>query len=170
VLRWARVPVDCGGCESADAVQARIRDALTAARAEAAADRGLVARIVLEGETMLSDALANRREALRDEARALAAAIAPDLWLEKVSIHTRPPVAAETVELSGDLVAMLAGAGDDPDLADALAAEFAPFLSAVAPALPPEADELRHAAGAGDWRQVAHAAAAALRARLGAAG
>lgn len=171
VLRWARVVVDCGGCTTVEAVQERVGAGLSAARAAQAAGRGLIVRIVLEGETPLADMLADRRDMLRDEVRALAGAIAPDLWLEKISLHVQPPTAAvECGESADDLLAMLAGAGDDVALADALAADLAPFLTAVAAALPPEPDELRHVAAAGAWQDVAAAAAAGLRARLGAAG
>lgn len=170
VLRWARVAVDCTGCDAIDAVHARIGEALSAARTGAATDRGLIVRVVLEGRTPFADALADRGAALRDEARALAGSIAPDLWIEKLSVHTQPLAATAQAEPAGDLVAMLAGASDDPALAAALAAELTPFLTAVAAALPPEDDELRHAAAAGDWRQVATAAALGLRARLDAAG
>ena len=169
VLRWARVAVDCTGCATIEAVQERIAAGLFTARAADAGGRGLIARIVLEGETVLADPLADRRGALRDEARALAAAIAPDLWIEKLSVHARAPAGEDEAGSSDDLVAMLAGAHADATLADALAAELTSFLSATAAALPPEADELRHLAGAGDWHRVAAAASAGVRARLGGA-
>lgn len=170
VLRWARVAVDCAGCDTMEAVHARIGAALSAARTQAASDRGLIARIVLEGETPLADALAERRPMLRDEARALAGSIAPDLWLEKLSVAAHAPIVTARAETAGGLVAMLAGAPDDPALAAALAADLAPFLTATAAALPPEADDLRHAAAAGEWHRIASAATTGLRARLGAVG
>lgn len=167
VLRWARVVVDCAGCDTVNAVQDRIAAGLSATRAAAEAGRGLVVRVVLEGETLLADALADRHSGLRDEARALAAAIADDLWIEKLSLHTRLPAVAEDAEGSDDLVAMLAGAEHDPALAAALAADLTPFMTAVAAALPPEPDDLRHIAASGEWDRVAAAAASGLRARLG---
>lgn len=167
VLRWARVVIDCAGCETLESVQDRIGAGLTTARAIEEAGRGMVARVVLKGETVLSDTLADRNGALRDDARALASAIAGDLWIEKLSVHTRRPVAAATSETADDLVAMLAGAENDPALAAALAADLTPFLTAVAAALPPEPGDLRHIAAAGAWDQVAAAAAAGARSRLG---
>jgi hypothetical protein len=121
---------------------------------------------VLEGETVLADALADRGAQLRDEARALASQIASDLWLEKLSVATRLPAVAVATEQSGDLAAMLAGADSDSGLAAALAADLAPFLTAAAPALPPEPDDLRQAATDGAWQRLACTAAAGLRARL----
>lgn len=170
VLRWARVPVDCGACDTVEAVQNRIGAGLSAIRAAEEAGRGLVVRVVLEGETALADILADRHGALRDEARALAGAIAGDLWIEKLSVHTRLPVEADAAGHADDLVAMLAGAEHDPALAEALAADLTPFLTAVAAALPPEPDELRHIAAGGAWDRVAASAAAGLCARLGRAG
>jgi exonuclease SbcD len=167
VLRWARIVVDCTACETVETVQDRIGASLSAIRAAEEAGRGLVVRVVLEGETVLADTLANRHSTLREEARALAGAIAGDLWIEKLSVHTRLPVKSETAETSDDLVAMLAGAEHDPALAAALATDLTPFMTAVAAALPPEPDELRHSAAAGEWHRVAAAAASGLRARLG---
>jgi DNA repair exonuclease SbcCD nuclease subunit len=167
VLRWARIVVDCAACDTVETVQDRIGAGLSAIRAGEDAGRGLVVRVVLEGETVLADTLADRHGALRDEARALAGAIAGDLWIEKLSVHTRRPVEAQAEEASDDLVAMLAGAEHDPALAAALAADLTPFMTAVAAALPPEADDLRHVAAAGEWDRVAAAAASGLRARLG---
>ncbi|WP_210419038.1 DNA repair exonuclease [Bradyrhizobium sp. NAS80.1] len=170
VLRWARVSVDCGGCETVEAVHERVREALAKARTEAASDHGLIARVVMQGETALADLLADRSASLRDEARAIAAATSSELWLEKISVHTRRPQFNLPGALSGDIVAMLAGAEQDAGLASALAAELSTFLIASAGASPPEADELRYAAGTGEWAQVAAAAAASLRARLGTLG
>ena len=170
VLRWARVVVDCAACDAVETVQDRIGAGLSAIRAAEEAGRGLVVRVVLEGETVLADTLADRHAALRDEARALAGAIAGDLWIEKLSVHTCLPVEAETAETSDELVAMLAGAEHDPALAAALATDLTPFMTAVAAALPPEPDDLRHIAAAGEWHRVAAAAASGLRAQLGRAG
>ena len=166
VLRWARVAVDCAGFDTMESVAARIRDTLSGARAATASGRGLIARVILEGETALSEALAERQALLRDETRALAAAIASDLWIEKLTIATQMPFAIVGQGNTGDLGAMLAGAEVDPALAEALATELAPFLTASASAQPPEPDDLRQAATDGAWHKIAAAAAAGLRARL----
>lgn len=169
VLRWARVPVDCAGCETVELVHGRIRDALVAARAACPADRGLIGRVVLDGDTALSDVLTDRRGALRDEARALATAIGPDLWIEKLTVETLRPVVVDQAEMPDELATMLMGAETDPALAAILAEELTPFLTVVAAALPPEPDDVRHVAVAGEWDRVAATAAAGLRARLAAA-
>lgn len=167
VLRWARVAVDCTGCETIDAVQERMRERLASARAAEPSDRGIVARVVLEGATPLADALSDRQAQLRDDARAHAGAIAPDLWIEKLQVRITAPAAAARSEASGDVATLLAVADRDPELLASLEAEFAPFLVATAAAQAPEEEDLRYAASAGDWGRVAAAAAGGLRARLG---
>lgn len=167
VLRWARVAVDCTGCETVDAVQERMREGLASTKASEPSDRGIVARVVLEGTTPLADALSDRQAQLRDDARAHAGAIAPDLWIEKLQVRAAAPPPAGRSEASGEVAALLAAADRDPELLAALEAELAPFLVATAAAQPPERDELRQAALAGEWGRVAAAAAGGLRARLG---
>ncbi len=170
VLRWARVAVVCDGCDTMDDLQARLREALAAARTAETADRGLVARVTLSGATPLAGMLADSQSQLRDDARAHAGAISPDLWIEKVQVRTSAPVAAAQVELSDNVAALLASAAGDGELQEALAQELAPFLVATAAAQPPEEDDMRHAASVGDWSVVAQAAASSLLVRLGRAG
>jgi recombinational DNA repair ATPase RecF len=55
VLRWARVTIDCDGCEALDDLQTRLREDLAAARMVEDADRGIVARVILEGATPLTE-------------------------------------------------------------------------------------------------------------------
>jgi len=167
ILRWARVTVDCTGCDTLDEVQERLRERLAAARAEQAADRGVVARVVLEGATVLAGTLADRQAQLRDEARAHAGSIAPDLWIEKLQVRATAPEVVTTAALSSDVVALLATADRDPELLAALEAELSPFLVATAAAQSAEDEDLRHAAYEGDWGRVASVAAGGLRSRLG---
>lgn len=168
VLRWARVEVDCAGADDIDAVRARIRDAMAQGHAAQAGGRPVVARVILTGETPLAGDLADRDTSLRDDVRALAAAISPELWLEKLSIHATPPVAPPVnAELGDDIAALLTDIAADPDLAAALANDLQEFLSATATALgDAEPDTLRAAADAGDWSRLIDASAAALHARL----
>lgn len=166
VLRWARAVVDCTGCTNIDAVQSRIRGRLSELRAAEPADRGMVVRVILEGETDLAGRLDDQAGQLREDTRALAAGVAADLWIEKLSVQARSPMSTSPQEGADDLVAMLAGAEADGALADALAAELMPFLSATTPVPQPEADDLRRAAMDGNWQRVAAAASAALRGRF----
>ncbi len=170
VLRWARVAIDCHGCATLDEFQVRLRDGLKAARTNEVADRGLVVRVVLEGATLLSGVLSDSQAQLREDARAHATAISPDLWIEKIQVRTSPPDVDAKIELSDDIAGLLASASEDEELLAMLAAELSPFLVATAAAQPPDQDELRHAASSGDWSRVADAAVAVLMGRLGEAG
>ncbi|MGA1797629.1 DNA repair exonuclease [Sphingomonas sp. 4RDLI-65] len=164
VLRWARADVDCSGASDLETIQAGIREAL--ARAQAEGDgRPVIARVTLSGETVLAGTLADRATGLRDDARAHAAAISPELWIEKVSIRVTPPQTA-TIEVGDEFLALLGEAPGNADLAAMLAADLAPFLTATAAIGPADADELRHAATEGDWSRLLSAAAVALEARL----
>ncbi len=168
VLRWARAEVDCSGAIDPETVQAGIRDAL--ARAQAGGDgRPVIARVTLNGETVLAGMLADRATGLRDDARAHAAAISPELWIEKVSIRVTLPQTA-TIEVGDEFLALLGEAAGDAELTAMLAADLAPFLTATAAIGPADADELRHAAIEGDWSRLLSAAAVALEARLAHAG
>lgn len=170
VLRWARVAIDCVGCESMDDFQLRLRDGLAAARTGEPTDRGLVVRVVLEGATPLSGALHDAQSQLRDDARAHATAISPDLWIEKVQVRTASPQSAGTAQLSDEIVALLNSGPQDEELVALLEKELSSFLVATAAAQPAEPGELRHAASTGDWSRVADAASSGLLARLGEAG
>lgn len=164
VARWARVGVDCTGAETVEAVHAAAREALNAAYA-GADGRPLIARVELKGETPLAGALRNR-SVLRDEVRALAAALGPDLWLEKVSVQLRTGdgVAVTTDPLPEDLVQLLAEAIASPELGAALAEELKALLNTHPAA--EEAGELLAAAQRGDWRALLEVASATLPARL----
>ncbi|WP_380778828.1 exonuclease SbcCD subunit D [Sphingomonas sp. R86520] len=164
VLRWARAEVDCSTATDLEAVQSGIRDAL--ARAHATGDgRPVIARVILHGETALAGTLADRASGLRDDARAHAAAISPDLWIEKLSVRVTPP-RTSTVEVGDEFLALLAEAPGSGELAALLAADLAPFLTTTAAIGPADPDELRHAASAGDWSRLLASAATALEARL----
>jgi len=168
VLRWARAEVDCGGAADVEVVHGRIREALVQAHA-LGGGRPVIARVVLRGETVLAGMLTNRRDALRDDARALAAAISPELWLEKLTVQVREPTVAVLVA-TDDFLELLGEAQGSAELADLLADDLAQFLTATAAAGGGEEDDLRQAAGAGNWGPVLTSAATALRARLAASG
>ncbi len=93
VLRWHRASVDLAGVGSAEAMGARVREALIAASA-AADGRMLAVRVALQGETPLHAGLARDPDATREAVRAEAIGLGfgDALWLEKVEIATRAPV------------------------------------------------------------------------------
>ena len=167
VLRWARAEADCTDAADLDDVRSCMRQALASAHATGDG-RAIITRLVLTGETKLAGLLADQRDTLRNDARALAAAISPELWLEKLSLAVREPVATATAEPAGDFLAILSEAPGSAELAKALADDMTHFMTATAAVAGSEDGELREAAAAGEWAKILAAAAAALGSRLGA--
>lgn len=166
VLRWAVVEVDCTDA-SADAVPALMRAALLGTWQENAAGLLLVARVTLTGRTPDAGAMHDRAGSLRDDARAVAAAISLDLFIEKVKVLVAPDSQTQDIVIGDDLAALIARAPTDPALAELLADDLGPFLLAAQTCLGSDEDsELRHAAVAGDWSSVLRTATLALRSRL----
>lgn len=133
VVRWARVEVDCADASDMDAVHGRVRDALAAAVGAQGDGRPLVARVSLHGATGLHGALQGGSAQLREDVRALAAQVSPDLWIEKLALRTTAPVEAAPVVAGDEFGALLAEAAASPELAAALARDLAEFLAATNP-------------------------------------
>ena len=87
VLRWPRLPVDCTGAETKEAVAGRAGVALSA-ELMAAEDRMLAVRLVLFGECAAHAELAADPDATRHFMRAAAEAVAEreQLWLVDVGV------------------------------------------------------------------------------------
>lgn len=166
VIRWLAVDVDCSDVP-ADSIAERMRSALLEAWQRSGDGLPLVTRLVLTGETDSAGALIDSAADLRDVARAVAASISPNLFIEKVKLLVTKPAAAGEVIVGDDLAALIDRAATDPQLHELLAADLAPFLLA-AQSLLPDADEadLRRYAGDGKWDAVIGTAAQALRSRL----
>ncbi|MCW3848098.1 DNA repair exonuclease [Sphingomonas sp. LB-2] len=167
VMRWSRVEVDCGGATSLDEVNAAIRTTLGRHHAELADGRPMIARVVLTGQTVLAGILHDSQASRRDEARALAAAISPELWIEKVQLEVT--ALDNRTSLTGapeDFLALFAEAATAPDLAQLLKEEFDAFLIAAAKAGEPGDRDLARVVAQGDWPALLATAGAALGARL----
>ncbi len=102
-FRWARVTADLTGCATREQAMERVQIVLQTAF-EAAEGRGLAARVTLEGATTVHGALAaaDLRADVLNEARLLS----PNLWIEGVQLHTRPP--RPPLEDRGDALGKLA--------------------------------------------------------------
>lgn len=166
-LRWARVDVDCSGAQTLDDVDTATRQALARHHAVHSEGRPMVARVVLGGRTPLAGALQERRARHRDEVCALAAGVAPDLWIEKVQLDVSPPAVPPVKDgVAEDFMAMLEGAQGASELAAALAEDLAPFLTAVRVAGDSDDGSLAAMADRGDWSALLAIAGSALGARL----
>lgn len=136
VLRFAFCRVDLASCERLEAVADRVREAMELER-RAAEGRPLALRIVLEGRTVLHERLYRREEVLRDEFRVMAADLG-DVWLEKMSISTKPRASGSAVSdadspLSGLLEAIAQMRLDSSSLT-----ELVPEFEALRSKLPAE--------------------------------
>lgn len=169
VIRWARLEVDCTDADP-DRIRSLVRDALLSAQATDAAGRALIVRLVLTGESGHAAEIRDDELVLRDDCRALALAVSPDLWLEKVQVRVRDRRSDLSNEVPGDLAAIIAGAESDAELAEALRDDLAQFISAARASLGGAGDDdyLREAAEAGDWSKVVAEAASGLQPRLSA--
>jgi exonuclease SbcD len=165
VIRWVRLEVDCGRALRDD-VADLIRAALGRLHGANASGRPLVVRVTLGGETSDAGALHDRAASLRDDVRAIAAAISPDLFVEKVKVTATEPVRDEML-LGEDLGALIDEAAADPALAKALEADLDRFMLAASTTLgDPDEGELRLSAVQGNWNAVLRTASVALRSRL----
>ncbi len=165
VIRWVRLEVDCSGARSVE-VAGRIHAELARAHGINGSGRPLVARVILTGETSDAGALSNRAASLRDDVRAIATAISPDLFVEKVLVTVSEPTRSEPA-IGGDLSTLIDEVTADPELAKALATDLERFMLTANTTLgDPEEGELRFYAAQGDWTAVLSTASAALRSRL----
>lgn len=163
VVRWIQLGVDCTDAADLSEVRQRIRTALLQARNEQTSYKDAVFRLILTGNTRLSGTLTDRRDALRDEVRAIAEGFG-DVWLERLIVRTALPQETATSG-SDDGLGLVDEALADPELLALLEAELKPFLDAV-PQDDREVDGLHGAARSRDWNVVLAAAAMALKTRL----
>jgi exonuclease SbcD len=169
VVRWARVLVDCSGAE-VDELTAMIRSALASVLAEVAG-RPLIVRLVLAGKTAHAGAIRDGIARMRDDVRAIAAAVSPDLWLEKIVDELEDAAGGPASLVVGeDFAALVGAAPDDAALARLVEEDLKPFLDAVRGDLNGADDPLRVGAEGGDWASIIRCAADVLRHRLQGAG
>ena len=154
VVRWARVAVDLTGVQTAEGRGAAIRSALIGA-ADAADGRLLAARVELQGATSLHAALARDPAATVEDVRAElnGLGLQDQVWVEKLSVLTRPAVALDEWRAVSDAHATLlrsVEAEPTAEVAQEVRAYAAHMLGRVAKlrdALGPEHPAVRAAAG-----------------------
>ncbi len=124
VLRWASLPVDADGADTATLI-GRITDQVQGALA-AASGLPVLARLTLTGTTGLHGRLMGDIERLAAECRAAALDAQGDLWVEKVEVQTCLPGTADAdTDTFASLQAAFTGALDDPALVRRLLADLA---------------------------------------------
>ncbi|HXY59883.1 MAG TPA: DNA repair exonuclease [Methylocystis sp.] len=88
--RWAHLRLDAGDCADEAQLLATIEGRLGEEHAKADG-RALALRLTLTGATALHERLVARREAIEDDARALALRFGDDFWIEQLKIATNAP-------------------------------------------------------------------------------
>lgn len=165
VIRWARMDVDCAGALEED-VSDLVRAELSRLRDSNGSGRPLVARVTLVGATSAAGPMHDRSASLRDDVRAIAGSISPDLFVEKVRVRLTEPV-REGEAMGEDIGILIEEAATDPDLAAMIKADLERFMIAADTTLGTAEDgELRSSAAQDDWSSVIDTVSTALRARL----
>lgn len=138
VLRWAICEVDVTGGETVDDVYEQVREALQR-ELDAAEGRPVAARLTLKGTCGAHSRLHAEREHWIQEYRAMATGLGgAGMWLEKVSIKTKPPVSADEVLERDDALSGLLRAIRDMELDASALDALADEMSALRQKLPPE--------------------------------
>ncbi len=165
VIRWVRLDIDCKGVLDEE-VGDLVRSELGRLHGSNGSGRPLVTRVALVGETLAAGALHDRSASLRDDVRAIAGSISPDLFVEKVKVLVSEPIRA-VLTMGEDLGALIDEAATDPELAAAIKADLEKFMLVAGTTLDePEECELRLSAAQNDWPSVLATASTALRSRL----
>lgn len=128
VMRWCRCELGVAASETVDDICERVREAFQSA-SDAAGGRPVAVRLVLHGACAAHSSLYAGRERWTQEYRALASGLGgAGIWVEKVSIETKPTVSAdETLERENALSGLLRGIRDmelDASALDELADEI----------------------------------------------
>ncbi|MCG8092238.1 MAG: DNA repair exonuclease [Candidatus Thiodiazotropha endolucinida] len=120
VMRWSLCKLDVSASETIDEIYEQVREGLQSA-SDAAEGRPVAVRLELHGACAAHSTLHADRERWTQEYRALATGLGgAGIWLEKVSIKTRPSVSADEVLDRDDALSGLLRAIRDVEL-DALA-------------------------------------------------
>jgi exonuclease SbcD len=166
VIRWIRLDVDCGGA-TRDGIADLVRGELNRVQGANGSGRPLVVRVSLVGEMVDAGTLHDQAAQLRDDVRAIAGSISPDLHIEKVNVQVAEPIARRRTVIGEDLDALIDDGALDPDLIKAIETDLERFLVAANSALGDRDDgALRLLAKEGNWHAILKTASPALRSRL----
>ncbi|MCU7920459.1 MAG: DNA repair exonuclease [Candidatus Thiodiazotropha sp. (ex Epidulcina cf. delphinae)] len=138
VMRWALCELDVSASETVDDIYEQVREGLQLALG-AAEGRPAAVRLVLQGHCSAHSALHADRERWIQEYRALATGLGgAGIWLEKVSIKTKPSVSADEVLERDDALSGLLRAIRDMELDASALDQLADEVSALRQKLPAE--------------------------------
>jgi exonuclease SbcD len=138
VMRWSLCELDVSASETVDDIYEQVREGLGSAL-DAAEGRPVAVRLVLQGACSAHSTLHAERERWIQEYRAMATGLGgAGIWLEKVSIVTKPPVSSGEVPERDDALSGLLRAIRDMELDAAALDELADEISALRQKLPAE--------------------------------
>lgn len=138
VMRWSLCELDVSAGETVDDIYEQVREGLQSAL-DTAEGRPIAVRLVLQGACSAHSALHADRERWIQEYRALATGLGgAGIWLEKVSIKTKPSVSADEVLAHEDALGGLLRAIRDMELDASALDELADEVSALRQKLPAE--------------------------------
>lgn len=138
VMRWSLCELDVSAGETVDDIYEQVREGLQSAL-DTAEGRPIAVRLILQGACSAHSALHADRERWIQEYRALATELGgAGIWLEKVSIKTKPTVSADEVLAHEDALGGLLRAIRDMELDASALDELADEVSALRQKLPAE--------------------------------
>jgi predicted phosphodiesterase len=137
-MRWSLCELDVSDITTVDEIYAQGATGLQAAL-DAAEGRPVAVRLALLGSCPAHSKLHADREQWVQEFRALSSGLGgAGIWLEKVSIKTRPPVSVDDVLTRDDALGGLLRGIRDMELNDSALGELAHEVSALRQKLPAE--------------------------------
>ena len=138
VMRWSICELDVSATETVDDIYEQVREGLQLAL-DAAEGRPVAVRLVLYGACSAHLKLHADRERWIQEYRALATGLGgPGIWLEKISIKTRPAISTDEVLERDDALSGLLRAIHDMELDSSVLDELADEMSVLRQKLPAE--------------------------------
>jgi len=138
VMRWSLCELDVSASETVDDIYEQVRKGLQSAL-DSAEGRPVAVRLILQGACSVHATLHADRERWIQEYRALATGLGgAGIWLEKVSIKTKPSVSLDEVLERDDALSGLLRAIRDMELDASALEELAEEISALRQKLPAE--------------------------------
>ncbi len=138
VMRWSLCELDVSASETVDDIYEQVREGLQSAL-DAADGRPVAVRLVLQGACSAHSMLHADRERWIQEYRALSTGLGgAGIWLEKVSIKTKPSISADEVLERDDALSGLLRAIRDMELDASVLEELVDEIAALRQKLPAE--------------------------------
>jgi hypothetical protein len=138
VMRWSLCTLDVSASESVDEIYEQVREGLQSA-SDDADGRSVAVRLELRGACAAHSVLHADRERWTQEYRALATGLGgAGIWLERVSIKTRPSVSLDEALKRDDALSGLLSAIQDMELDGSVLQDLTKDITSLRQKLPAE--------------------------------